>query len=228
MSLGPKCWNCPRWVGVMACYVFFVCSVTCGGTEQAVRVDGPLPVPAASVLMSVRLDLNAAFAAEYQLPDTGQERCYDGSEEIPCPGEGKAYHGQDAQYEGYTPSFKDNGDGTVSDLNTRLVWQQGDSQNSREYDWDEAGAYCGKLVLAGKDDWRLPSRRELMSIVNYGTSYPAVDEKYFPGCKSEYYWSSSTYTYNPLYAWDVYFGDGYVGANYKHDTYYVRCVRGDP
>jgi len=56
--------------------------------------------------------------------DTGQSRCYNNSTEISCPEPGNPFYGQDAQYEGIVPSYRDNGDGTITDLNTGLMWSK--------------------------------------------------------------------------------------------------------
>lgn len=74
--------------------------------------------------------------------------------------------------------FVDNGDQTISDLATGLMWQQADDGNSR--DWQTALSYAENLVLAGYSDWRLPSAKELQSIVDYTrcpevTHSPAID-----------------------------------------------------
>lgn len=58
----------------------------------------------------------------YVLVDTGQNTCYDNSDEISCPGKGESFYGQDSQYFGAQPSYQNNGDGTVTDLNTGLMW----------------------------------------------------------------------------------------------------------
>jgi len=164
-----------------------------------------------SGLLGGILDVSTACAQAYRLPDTGQDKCYDGyGNEITCPQPGKPFYGQDAQYKGPQPAFRDNGDGTVSDLNTGLVWQKGDSQNGQYRDWQQAVDYCASLDLGGHTDWRLPSKKELMSIVDYGRSYPAINTAFFPDCRSGYYWSSRTYADYPYYAWGVYFGYGYV------------------
>jgi len=52
----------------------------------------------------------------YPVVDSGQDRCFSNTKEIPYPKEGGAFYGQDAQYEGYAPAYKDNGDGTTTDL----------------------------------------------------------------------------------------------------------------
>ncbi len=146
----------------------------------------------------------------YTLPDTGQTKCYDNTKEIPCPQPGEAFYGQDAQYQGPPMAYRDNGDGTVTDLNTGLMWQQGDDQNGPEwpygyYTWQQAMDYCAALDLAGHSDWRLPARLELLSLVNYGIPYPGptIDTRYFPNCRSDLYWSGSTDAYGPDGAWYV-------------------------
>lgn len=173
----------------------------------------------------------------YQLPDTCQTKCYDGAQEIPCPQPGEDFYGQDAQYQGPQPAYRDNGDGTVTDLNTGLMWQQGDDQNDYIRTWRQALDYCTGLDLASHSDWRLPtrwrlpSRRELISLVDYSIPDPGptIDTRYFPGCRSDYYWSSSTYATYSSIAWLVHFGDGDVYTQHKSSyNYSVRCVRSGP
>ena len=82
--------------------------------------------------------------------------------------------------------------------------------------WEEAISYCEGLSLGGYDDWRLPSIRDLQSIVDYNRCNPA----------SSYYWSSSTYAVFTNYAGCVDFNYGYVYNDHKSNTYYVRAVRG--
>jgi hypothetical protein len=100
--------------------------------------------------------------------------------------------------------FVDNGDDTVSDQATGLVWQKAD--NGKGQNWQEALAYCEDLSLAGKDDWRLPDAKSLMSLVDITrlASVPnsaAIDPLFSStGIKNEagesdfpFYWSSSTH-----------------------------------
>jgi len=121
------------------------------------------------------------------------------------------------------PRFTDNGDGTVSDNSTGLMWQQQDDGALRN--WESALGYCEDLTLAGHTDWRLPDIKELRSIVDNTRYSPAIDLTYFPNTKLSWYWSSSTYASSSNVAWGVYFGNGYVGDYYKAYTFYVRCVR---
>ncbi len=171
-----------------------------------------------------------AVAGDYKLPDTGQNRCYDNSTETRCPDPGEAFYGQDAQHAGPQPAFQDNGDGTVTDLNTGLMWEQG---NSSDLYWNDANVHCDELSLANQSDWRIPTRGELFSIVDYGyhSNAAAIDETYFPGCHLDDYWSSSNAIYETGHAWCVNFSTGTVRPANKNSYLYanercrVRCVR---
>lgn len=170
-----------------------------------------------------------ASAGNYKLPDTGQNRCYDNSTEIRCPDPGEAFYGQDAQFAGPQPAYQDNGDGTVTDLNTGLMWEQVDGGSVY---CSHALAHCDELSLANHSDWRIPTRSELLSIVDYGyysSNIASIDETYFPGCGLEKYWSSSIVTNDPGSRWYVDFSSGKTGLINCFDSVYyqarVRCVR---
>jgi len=153
-----------------------------------------------------------------ELPDTGQATNYEQED--------------DSTYAGAQPSFTNNGDGTVTDNNTELMWvEDGNSAGCNDgnpLSWIAALNFCNNLNYAGYDDWRLPDRRELMSIVNYGNSNPAVDTSVFPNTQSSYYWTSTTYKPDDSLAWLVNFLNGGVGSRSKGDGSYVRPVRGGP
>jgi hypothetical protein len=126
----------------------------------------------------------------------------------------------------------DNNDGTVTDTATGLIWQKSGPTNQSgaaiALTWEEALAYCEKLELNEKDDWRLPNVNELQSIVDYRFYNPSVDVTFFPDTQSEPYWSSTTYAPDNGIAWDISFFNGDVLVNYrsKLETRYVRAVRG--
>ena len=120
--------------------------------------------------------------------------------------------------------FTDNGDGTVTDGNTGLMWQQGEAGSMN---WEDAIAYCESFSLAGYNDWRLPNIKELRSIIDDSLYDPAIDTNYFPDVDVPYYWSSTTLANATSSAWGVGFGyGGCVITNNKSRDYYVRCVRG--
>jgi len=127
-------------------------------------------------------------------------------------------------------SLHDNGDGTVTDTETGLMWQkfEVDENNDGSADtmtWAAALSYCENSGLAGYDDWRLPDRNELQSLVDYSRFNPCLDKTYFPGVLSSFYWSSTTNAYSTDYAWRVSFSNGYVSYYDKSNNYYVRAVR---
>lgn len=159
----------------------------------------------------------------WQLPDTGQSLCYDASSVITCPTTGTAYFGQDAQYGTNVLVYTDNGDGTITDNVTNLMWQKQDDGAGRA--WADAVAYCAGLTLATYSDWRLPNRYALQSIVDYGAYSPSIDSTNFPGTALNYYWSSSSRANFPNVAWVVYFDDGSVASDSKTSSHYARCVR---
>ncbi|MBM4387567.1 MAG: DUF1566 domain-containing protein, partial [Deltaproteobacteria bacterium] len=119
--------------------------------------------------------------------------------------------------------FNDNGNGTVSDSGTGLMWQKATAPGT--YKWKDALKYCEDLTLAGYSDWRLPDIKELSSIVDDSKYGPAIDSIYFPDTKSDWYWSSSSDASDTSFAWGVGFSYGYVDDGYKGNDNYVRCVR---
>ncbi|MCK5524749.1 MAG: DUF1566 domain-containing protein, partial [Thiomargarita sp.] len=91
---------------------------------------------------------------------------------------------------------------------------------------------CG----ASQTDWRLPNVKEFQSLINFGYASPALsnaagtaiwtDGDAFSGVQTSYYWSSTTYASNSIYAWYVSLGNGHVNNDYKTNTYYIWPVRG--
>jgi sulfatase modifying factor 1 len=88
-------------------------------------------------------------------------------------------------------TFSDNGDGTVSDTLTKLMWQQGESPT--ELNWPAGQAYCDGLVLAGHDDWRLPTVAELLTTVDFTKTAPAIAAFFAGATPSGLYWSAVPY-----------------------------------
>ncbi len=140
-----------------------------------------------------------------KLPDTGQTNSFTNT------------FGEDSDYTINPPSYTDNGDGTVTDNNTGIMWQQEDDDIRRV--WSDAVNYSENLSFAGYDDWRLPTIKELVDIVDYGKYPLTIDTTYFPNTDSFYYWSS---TQSGMI---VDFLSGGVIFNGTLPSY-VRCVRG--
>lgn len=112
---------------------------------------------------------------------------------------------------------------TVFDTKTSLTWQR--SAPSALYTQANAAAYCQSLGLGGMTGWRLPTIKELQSLVDIRTSKPAIDAAVFPGTASNEYWSSSSFAINTSYAWTVTFSYGNVNSGPVTNDYLVRCVR---
>lgn len=113
---------------------------------------------------------------------------------------------------------------TVRDTVTGLVWQRTLDANS--YKWASAKTYCQGLSFGGfSGGWRLPTRKELESIVDIQSYGPAIDTTAFLNTTDEAFWSSSQFTRIWAMAWYVYFGSGGSSATEKTYAYRVRCVR---
>ena len=158
------------------------------------------------------------------LPDTGQMTCYDqNGNVIDCASDTAR---EDGFYATGCPSegrFSDNGDGTVTDTCTGLMWQQVDGGR---LNWGSALEYCENLELGDHDDWRLPNVRELQSIVDFGRLSPSIDRVF--SASSSNYWSSTSRTDDPVIAWHVFFHLGIVGHSHKDLERFVRAVRSGP
>ncbi len=121
--------------------------------------------------------------------------------------------------------YVDNGNGTVTDNTTKLIWQKAEDGTTRSM--ANATAYCQNLVLGGYSDWRLPRIDELATIVDY-SRYPTIDPA-FAALKGMEFWSSSNMAMDPTRrGWLVGFYDGTVFTYSKTSVYYTRCVRGGP
>ena len=116
----------------------------------------------------------------YLVVDTDQSTCYDDSGPIPCPDPDEPFHGQDAQYPGNAPVYTDNGDGTVTDNVTGLMWQQspdlngdGNTDAVDKLTYNEAVAFASTFSLGGYTDWRLPTIKELYSLILFSGTDPS-------------------------------------------------------
>jgi hypothetical protein len=147
-----------------------------------------------------------------------------------------------------TPSsqFKDNSDGTVTDLKTKLIWKKcaegqswqagsntckPDSDIALMLNWSEALERAVKVNssggFAGAVNWRLPNIKELSSIVENACYGPSINLSVFPDSPSGIFWSSTPYIGANDQAWSLRFNYGQNSMNYKYDYYFARLVR-DP
>jgi len=125
-------------------------------------------------------DSNLPDISGYPIVSTGQTAFYGSELEITTPGNGEAFYGQDAQYSRNEPIYQDNGDGTVTDLVTGLMWAQsvdmdgdGDIDATDKKTFDEAVAGADSYDLVGYDDWRLPTIKEQYSLILFSGVDPS-------------------------------------------------------
>lgn len=186
---------------------------------------------------------------EYVVVDTNQDNCYNVVGEIAYPSLGESFFGQDAQYVGSQPIYVDNEDGTITDLNTGLMWQK---ETGEKIKYSQAVAKVNTFKLAGFTDWRLPTIKELYSLMDFrgidpsaGVSsvlVPFIDTQYFDfkyGDTSageriiDSQWiTSSVYKSTVMNDQEGFFGVNFADGRIKcypisdFKLYYVRYVRG--
>ena len=169
----------------------------------------------------------SAGSGSHELPDTGQTTSY-----TDTFGEDSDYQPSAAQM-----SYTDNGDGTVTDNRTGLMWvKDGNSAGCNDgttLTWEQALTFCEGLSYAGYSDWRLPNVRELDSIVKCEGPAPFINGTYFLNTVSDWYWTSTTYVPDTTRALAVYLDSGFLFSGTvtgvdKTFGNYVRPVRGGP
>ena len=134
--------------------------------------------------------------------------------------------------------YIDNGDGTITDPQVGLMWQQCSIGQSGEkcsvgtpvaFKWEEAiqqgDVVNNKGGLAGHTDWRVPKIKELRSLVESGCWSPSINIKHFPNTPEGEYWSSSSYTGFANNAWYTSFNSGNSQYNHRKMKYFIRLVR---
>jgi len=224
------------------------------GTETPEPISAETPAETETFQPVVEEDLQSVIT--YPLVDTDQQTCYDNNKEIPCSDSGFA--GQDAQYAGASSRYRDNADGTVTDLVTGLMWQQDPGEKMT---YDQAIAGVSSFDLAGYTDWRLPSIKELYSLILFdGTDVsdcngsceatPFIDTRYFNFSYGDtttgervidsQFASSTKYVSTTMNGAETMFGVNFADGRIKGygidplpgqssgKTFYVLYVRGNP
>jgi hypothetical protein len=156
---------------------------------------------------------------------------------------------------GVSRTFTDNGDGTITDLATGLMWEKKDNNDGihdkdNTYTWSSgSGSLDGTAVtsflaslnagsgFAGHKDWRLPTRFELETLVDVGKSAPSTVPQFATACpttctvttcsctRSGSYWTSTNFVTDPVGAWAIRFDNGDTTAIDKTTALFVRAVR---
>jgi hypothetical protein len=192
------------------------------------RKEGALWGRILSVFLCMVFIAISSAAEAFFLPDTGQTTCYivkGPLKVVECPSPGKS-SAQDGSYTINTPSFAPESFGAAFDNNTGLMWQHRSSDVAQTC--DEAFDYCNNLTLGGYTDWRLPTSKELVTIMDYQHCEPALNPNVFVGPIGACYSSIPSAQY-PGTMLIVSSYDGLSGVNpcIRYSYAYVRCVRGD-
>lgn len=152
-----------------------------------------------------------------KLPDTGQQSGFTST------------FGEDNDFTINPPYFIDNGNGTITDTVTGLMWQKTDGG---EMKIENAKIYCDTLSLGSFTDWQLPTALEAYSILNLQQLNPSIDVSYFTNTNAEYWWTSQTQANDTNKIWSTNAGGG-IGNHPRTETisaggtkkFHVRAVR---
>jgi hypothetical protein len=193
------------------------------GSEQLEKNDNNVAMSDSSTTS------NSDLINTYPIVNTNTTAFYSDTKVIKKVSEGDAFYGQDANYLKNMPSYTDNGDGTVTDNVTGLVWQQ---TMDEKMTMEEAIKYANSFSLGGYDDWRIPNIKELFSLIDYtgklsgmkaGVMY--IDTVYFDQpigdtSKGEreidaQVWSSTKYVSTTMKGSTTYFGVNFVDGRIK-------------
>ena len=115
-------------------------------------------------------------------------------------------------------------DNIVIDLKKNLMWQDDIEATQYTETWGMAKEYCKSLTLSGYTDWKLPTIKELQTIVNIKKKGLAIDAQ-FKYTQPSSYWSNTQDITNRSYAWYVGFKTGATFKDSKDYECYVRCIR---
>jgi quinol monooxygenase YgiN len=169
-----------------------------------------------------------------RVPRTGQRKCWTTSgAPIDCAGTGQ----DGAVNAGVTwpkPRFNNNGDGTVTDKLTGLIWLQ-DADRFGEVSWEQAlvnvrhlaSGSCELADGSRAGDWRLPNIRELFSLIDYGSGAPIIPKGHpFKNVKCAIYWTGTSLASAPSLAWMMTLGIGPTVFDLKINPNRMWPVRG--
>jgi hypothetical protein len=184
-------------------------------TQEKIRLYFYIPIILYMTILTWIPDVLAAEVSTERVPytivDTAQIRCYSNNAEIQYPKANADFFGQDAQYSGNEPAYKDNRDGTVTDLNTGLMWQ---SDPGQKMTFTQALTGAAACSLGGYDDWRLPTIKEVYSLPDRGERI--IDSQFA---------TSTKYVSTTMRGAETMFGVNFADGRIK--GYGIRSPRGD-
>jgi len=134
-------------------------------------------------IQNLNLQDNLPGITGYPIVGTNQTTFYNNQNEISEPGPNQAFFGQNANYPGTAPKYQDNGDGTITDLVTGLMWSKspdldgnGEINATDKLTYAKAKKYASKYNQGGYQDWRLPTIKELYSLILFSGTDPRIED----------------------------------------------------
>jgi len=113
----------------------------------------------------------------------------------------------------------------VKDPSTNLMWEDTEHVENGQVTYLEANSYCDALKLGEHADWRVPTLKELLSIVDYKRYEPAILKEFSRIEQDKLYWSNTPYANKSTEFWGVDFEDGDTDSASAIYDRRVRCVR---
>lgn len=191
--------------------------------ELEMKFKSPVRTLSPAALIPLLLCMTAtAAAAATKIPDTGQNRCYNETKAVACPDRAHDFFGQDAQYSGAQPAYRDNGDGTVTDRVTGLMWSK--AVSPQKVGLEEARQIAQKMRLGGYDDWRVPNIKELYSLIDFRGYTGSADPARVRQAPADAVPFIDTDYFDFRYGAE---GERYIDAQWLSSTPYVATTMGD-
>lgn len=197
-------------------------------------------------------DTSTIILLSYSIVDTYVTTFYDNDSDISAPSLGEAFYGQDAQFQINTPSYTNNGDGTISDNITGLMWEE---NMGDKITFTTAFTKASGSSLGGYNDWRVPTIKELYSLIQFRGSVQGesaiklfIDTDYFDQALGNtsigereidaQTWSSTEYVGRTMNSDETVFGVNFIDGRIKGypkytpgsgiaNSMYFRMVRGN-
>ena len=159
----------------------------------------------------------------YPVVGTNQDGFWDSDgKSIATPAAGTAFYGQDAQHPSKKSSYRNNGDGTISDMVTGLMWTQTTDRNgdaainkADKLTYADAIKSASKVTLGGYNDWRLPTIKELYSLIRFNGQEPRPQDRSAAGLTPFIDSSIFGFGYGEVSA-----GERIIDSNYASSTLY--------